>query len=264
MKISVKGLEISACHGVLDFEKVTPQPFIFDIVMDVDCDDGAREDEISKTVDYSAVCALAERVTRQRVRNLIENLARDCAFAILENFERVNSVAVTVGKPQAPMDCKFGCVYATFEAKRRNAVLSLGSSEGDRRATLDSAIEKISSLSGVKVKKVSSFIETAPYGGVAKNNFINCALIAECFLSANELLALLQGIEKELGRKRLRRWDDRTIDIDVIFFGDEVIAEEGLAVPHPHYAERDFVIRPLKEICPEFVCPLTHRVVKDL
>ncbi len=264
MKISVKGLEISACHGVLDFEKTTPQPFVFDIDMTVECDDGAREDDIAKTVDYSAVCALIESVAKQKVRNLIENLARDCAFAILKNFGRVTDVSVTVGKPQAPMECKFSCVYATFCAKRRDVVLSLGSSVGDRRAVLQSAIQKLSSLEGVSIKKVSSFIETAPLGGVAKNNFINCAVVAQCFLSARELLGDIHEIESSLGRQRLRRWDDRTADIDIIFFGDEIIAEEGLAVPHPHYAERDFVIQPLKEICPEWICPLSHKAVKDM
>lgn len=264
MKICVKGLEISACHGVLDFEKTTEQPFLFDIDMDVDCDDGAREDDISKTVDYSAVCALVEEVAKEKVRNLIENLARDCAFSILARFERVRGVTVTVGKPKAPMQCKFGCVYAVYEAKRRDVVLSLGSSMGDRREVLKSAIQKLSEIEGISIKKVSSFIETLPLGGVAKNNFINCALAAECFLSARELLGAIHAIENELGRRRTLRWEDRTADIDIIFFGNEIIAEDGLAVPHPHYLNRDFVIRPLKEICPEFVCPLTHKAVKDM
>ncbi len=63
---------------------------------------------------------------------------------------------------------------------------------------------------------------------------------------------------------RTKRWGDRTLDIDIIFFGDMIIAEEGLCIPHPDYKNRDFVLRPLKQIAPDFVCPLTHLRIADM
>ena len=78
-----------------------------------------------------------------------------------------------------------------------------------------------------------------------------------------KLLEEIHRIEAECGRERLVRWGDRTLDIDIIFYGQKIIREDMLSVPHPEYAERDFVLVPLKEIAPEFVCPLTFKKINS-
>lgn len=190
-------------------------------------------------------------VATARTYNLIEALARECAFSILEKFERVRSVEVKVSKPKAPVKAQFGNISVSYYAERNSVYISLGSSMGDREKTIKAALSKLSAMRGIKLLRTSSMIKTAPVGGVAQNEFVNCAAELDCFLSPRALLDKIHTVEAHLGRVRSRRWDDRPIDIDIIFFGDKVIAEEGLAVPHPHYASRAFVTLPLKELCPE-------------
>lgn len=264
MKIEITALEIMAKHGVLAREKATAQPFVFDVSMEADCEEAALRDDLSRTVNYSEVCSLIQKVASAKSYNLIEALARECALSVLENFERVESVTLRVSKPNAPVNAKFGNISTTYSAERNRVYLSLGSSQGDREKTIKAAISKLNALRGVKVLRTSSFIKTAPEGGVAKNEFVNCAVELDCFLAPRALLDKIHTIEAHLGRVRNERWADRTIDIDIIFFGDKVIAEDGLAVPHPLYAGRSFVTEPLKELCPEKICPLMHRAVKDM
>lgn len=264
MKIEISSLEVLTTHGVLPEEKVNPQPFVFDISLEADCEEAALRDDLSKTVNYSPVCALVQNVATARTYNLIEALARECAFSILEKFERVRSAEVKVSKPKAPVKAQFGNISVSYYAERNSVYISLGSSMGDREKTIKAALSKLSAMRGIKLLRTSSMIKTAPVGGVAQNEFVNCAAELDCFLSPRALLDKIHTVEAHLGRVRSRRWDDRPIDIDIIFFGDKVIAEEGLAVPHPHYASRAFVTLPLKELCPEKICPLTHKAIKDM
>lgn len=253
-KILIRGLEIEACHGVKDFEKREPQPFVFDADIYADFSRAYSSDDIADTVNYSSVCKIIGRIARENTFNLIEKLAYECAYAVMEELP-AKKIALTLYKPKAPMKQKFGSVGVFAEVERERAYLSLGSSLGDRKAYLDMGIEKLNTFPHIKVKKVSSYIETEPYGGVAENRFLNCAVEVETLLTPRALLAAAQRIEAECGRTRERRWADRTLDIDIVFFGDKIIAGDGLIIPHPEYAKRDFVLSPLKEIAPNFVCP---------
>ncbi len=262
--VKIRGLEISACHGVHDFEKTKPQRFVFDVDIRTDFYGAAKTDKIDSTINYSRACTLISAITRGNVFNLIEKLAYECAFGIMENFENASAVTLTVFKPDAPIKLKFGNVGVGVELRREKAYLSLGSSMGDKKRYLDTAVEKLASTRGVRVEKVSDYISTQPYGGVAENTFLNCAVCVETFLSPRELLEEIHRIEKECGRVRKERWGDRTLDIDIVFFGNRIIREEGLTVPHPDYANRQFVLQPMKQIAPDFVCPLRHVCINEL
>ena len=250
MEINIRGLEVSACHGVLDFEKVNPQKFVFDLDLGVDFFESVGNDDLNGTVNYAEVCALVEKITKENKFNLIEKLALECAFQILENFKKVQKIRLVCNKPQAPLTQKFKSVGTAVELERVKAYLSLGASVGDREGYLNRAIELLDKTRGVKVEKVSPFLETEPYGGVAKNRFLNCAVQIGTFLPPHKLLDEIHRIEDSLGRVREKRWDDRTLDIDIIFYGDKEICDETLTIPHPDYKNRDFVIEPLKSIAP--------------
>lgn len=250
MEINIRGLEITACHGVLDFEKVRPQKFVFDIDLKVDFFLAAKNDDLGATVNYAEVCALAEKVVKENKFNLIEKLAFDCAFRILENFGAVQGIKLTCFKPEAPVKQKFENVSVTIELERVKAYLSLGSSMGDRAATLNKAVEHLRATRGITVEKVSEYLETEPYGGVAKNKFLNGAVAISTFLPPHALLDEIHRIESALGRVRKKRWDDRTVDIDIIFYGDKTVCDETLTIPHPDCLNRDFVKIPLKSIAP--------------
>lgn len=262
-KILIRGLEVCACHGVNDFEKLQPQRFIFDADIEFDFSAAAISDDVADTVNYSTACKLIVAVAANNTYNLIEKLAYECAYAVMEGT-RARKIAITVYKPEAPLKLKFESVGVTAEICRERAYLSLGSSMGDRKNYLDTAIEKLNTCRGISVLNISNYIETAPCGGVAKNNFLNCAVEIETLLSPRELLSTIHRIEGECGRVRERHWDDRTLDIDIIFFGKHIVLEDDLIIPHPEYYKRDFVLTPLKQIAPDFICPKLNKSLKEM
>ena len=263
-KVKITGLEVTARHGVLAEEKVNAQPFVFDATIDCDFSAAALNDDLNLTVNYAEACQALTDFCKGNCFNLIETLACRSARLLLEKFPIANRAKVTVHKPEAPIGLPFKDVSVTAAAERNKALLSLGSSAGDRKQTLDGALSALDGVDGVKILKVSKYIETEPYGGAAKNMFLNCAAVAECLISPRRLLEEIHKIEKSFGRVRTVRWGDRTLDIDIVFFGDKAIAEEGLCVPHPDYLNRPFVLVPLKEIAPDFVCPKTFKRIADM
>jgi len=222
-EIKIRGLEISACHGVKDFEKIDRQPFIFDADIKTSFFAAAQTDDLNLTVNYSKICALITEITQGNTFALIEKLAYECAFAIFERFERVEGVSLTVWKPKAPMKRKFENVGVSVSLKREKAYLSLGSSMGDRQGYINKALKLLSKERGITVLKVSDCIETAPYGGVAQNGFLNCAAAVSVLLTPHNLLDVIHKIESACERDRKERWGDRTLDIDIVFFGDKKV-----------------------------------------
>jgi 2-amino-4-hydroxy-6-hydroxymethyldihydropteridine diphosphokinase len=145
------------------------------------------------------------------------------------------------------------------------ACVGLGSNLGDRRATLERAIAALARTGGVHVQKVSSFHETEPVGGPpGQGKYLNAAAVIETDLDAHGLLRVLEGIEAQFGRVRSVRWGERTLDLDLLLFGDEIISTLELTVPHPRLRVRRFVLEPLAEVAPEAVDPVTKRTIADL
>jgi 2-amino-4-hydroxy-6-hydroxymethyldihydropteridine diphosphokinase len=135
---------------------------------------------------------------------------------------------------------------------RNNRVfLSLGGNLGDPRKSMASALRLLADDANVDVVAVSSLYRTPPWGKLDQPDFLNAAAELSTSLSPHELLDLCLGTEKKLKRVREERWGPRLIDIDILVFGDRVIQETGLEVPHPRMLERAFVLAPLDEIAPQ-------------
>jgi 2-amino-4-hydroxy-6-hydroxymethyldihydropteridine diphosphokinase len=145
------------------------------------------------------------------------------------------------------------------------AYVGLGSNLGDREATIRRAVELLAARPGIEVVSVSSLRETDPVGYEDQPRFLNGALALEVDLTARGLLDELLAVERELGRDRARetRWGPRTIDLDLLLYGEETVDEPGLTVPHPRLAERQFVLEPLHELDSELTLP-DGRAVRDL
>jgi 2-amino-4-hydroxy-6-hydroxymethyldihydropteridine diphosphokinase len=136
------------------------------------------------------------------------------------------------------------------------AYIGLGANLGDRAAMLRAALEQLAAEPDIEVVAVSTFRETEPVGIVEQPRFVNAAAAVETALSARELLDRLLGIENRLGRTREGpRFGPRTIDLDLLLYGGEEIAEPGLRVPHPRLHERLFALEPLGELDPQLVVP---------
>jgi len=126
---------------------------------------------------------------------------------------------------------------------RKRAYLSLGSNTGDRATNLNAAITRLSQVG--KVVAVSSFYETEPVEFTSQPWFLNCAVAIDTDKTPNGLLQAALAIEQEMGRKRTQEKGPRNIDIDILLFGDEVVDEKGLKIPHPGLPARRFVLQPL-------------------
>ena len=136
------------------------------------------------------------------------------------------------------------------------AYVGLGANLGDREAMLRSAIEQLAAEPGIDVVAVSTFRDTDPVGITDQPRFLNAAVAVETDLAARELLDRLLGIERRLGRTREGpRFGPRTIDLDLLLYGDEQIDEPGLEVPHPRLHERLFALEPLADLDPELIVP---------
>jgi 2-amino-4-hydroxy-6-hydroxymethyldihydropteridine diphosphokinase len=141
--------------------------------------------------------------------------------------------------------------------------ISLGSNLGDRRAHLDYAIDAL--RLDLADMTVSSFAETQPVGvGPEHGPYLNAAIVGRTHLTARLLLERLLEIEEEEGRARPYPMAPRTLDLDLVLYGDQRIEEDGISVPHPRFRERDFVLRPLAEIAPEMIDPVTGKRVSEL
>jgi 2-amino-4-hydroxy-6-hydroxymethyldihydropteridine diphosphokinase len=135
------------------------------------------------------------------------------------------------------------------------AYVGLGANLGPREQTLHRAVELLAAAGEVDVVAVSKLRETEPVGVVDQPPFLNGAVAVETTLPPRELLGLLLEVERSLGRVRAERWGPRVIDLDLLSYGDELIDEPGLHVPHPRLHERRFALEPLAELDPELEIP---------
>lgn len=145
------------------------------------------------------------------------------------------------------------------------AFIALGSNLGDRQAAIRSAVDLLERDERTSVVRCSPLIETAPVGGPAgQGPFLNAACELQTSRSPRELLTLLLEVERRLGRERRERWGPRTIDLDLLLYGDTVLNEPGLTLPHPRMHERAFVLEPLASIAPAVMHPGLGATVSQL
>jgi len=135
------------------------------------------------------------------------------------------------------------------------AFVGIGSNLGDRETNLERALELLAAEDGIEIAAVSEIRETEPVGPVEQGLFLNGAARVETSLAPRALLACLLTVENRLGRVREERWGPRTIDLDLLLYGDEQIDEPGLSVPHPRLHERRFALEPLADLDPGLEIP---------
>jgi 2-amino-4-hydroxy-6-hydroxymethyldihydropteridine diphosphokinase len=132
-----------------------------------------------------------------------------------------------------------------------DVVLGLGGNVGERQAALAGAVEALRAHPAIEIIAASALYESEPWGLTDQQDFLNTAVRVATSLGPANLLAAILGIEVSLGRVRGKKWGPRTIDIDILVFGDETIDTPGLTIPHPHLTERAFALAPLVDVMPE-------------
>lgn len=245
-RIALHGIAVTACHGVLDFEKTQAQRFIADVVLETDLAPAGAGDDLSDTVSYADVAQETVAILSGPSVDLIETLAASIAQAALAR-SGVEAVEVTLHKPDAPAGVDFApgggpSVFIRREADRP-AVIALGANLGDRLGTLAAAVRAVSSIDGLRMLRVSPLVETDPIGP-EQPDYLNAVLLARTRLAPASLLRALHRVEAEFGRVRETRWGARSLDLDLIQIADLVSDTPALTLPHPRAHERAFVLQP--------------------
>jgi dihydroneopterin aldolase/2-amino-4-hydroxy-6-hydroxymethyldihydropteridine diphosphokinase len=265
-RILLTGLRVQAHHGVLAQERRDGQPFVIDLEVALDLAPAGGSDELGRTLHYGE---LAEEVAAAAERDPVDLIE---TLAVVEGEHDARSVRVTVHKPDAPIAVPFDDVAVVIERRSTlpapgevvRAVVAVGSNLGDRRATIASAVARIDDVPGLRVVRSSELVESVavtPAGeDPTKPGYLNGVVLVDARVGPHALLDALAGIERDLGRVRAERWGDRTIDLDVVAFGDARIHDDRLTLPHPRAAERAFVLGPWLQADPDAELPGRGRV----
>lgn len=263
-KIYIENLEFIGYHGVFEEEKKLGQKFLISLELFLDTRKAGVTGNLEYSTHYGFISDEVEKIFFSQSFDLIETLAEKIGEGILKKFNLVEMVKVRVDKPWAPIQKNFKTIAIEIIRKRNKVFLSLGTNIGDLNKNLNTAIENISKLNNTTIKKSSSFLTTKPFGNVKQDDFLNCCLEIETLLYPQELLNEILEIEKIMGRVREIKWGPRIIDIDILFFNDEIIQDDNLSIPHPWIPFRSFVLEPLKEIAPNYIHPLEKKSISIL
>ena len=262
--IRIDNLEVYAYHGAYDEEKEKGQYFYVNAELYTNTRKAGMNDDLDVSTNYGTVCDFIHDFMTKHTYDLIETVAEQLAQALLLEFKLVKSVLLEIKKPHAPIEKEFESVSVEIERGWHEAFVAFGSNLGDKEKFIDEAIEALSNLPQINIVAISDKIVTEPYGNVEQDVFLNGVMKIETLLPADELLQILQKVEEHAGRERKIHWGPRTLDLDIIFYDDDIISEDDLVVPHPDMKNRDFVLKPLMQIAPYKLHPVYRKTISDM
>lgn len=263
-EIRIRELEIYANHGVFAEETRLGQKFFVNAVLYTDTRAAGKEDNLERSTNYGTVCQVIYEFLTQNTYQLLEAAAEQLAEKLLLTFPLIRAAELEIRKPSAPIPLPFASVSVSITRGWRWAVIACGSNMGEKEDYICAAAKKIAADEKCRLLKSAQLLITKPYGGVEQDDFVNGAFLIETLYEPEELLAFLNRLEAEAGRERLIHWGPRTLDLDIIFYEDEVIQTERLTVPHADMHNRDFVLRPLAEIVPQWIHPIYQKTAAEL
>ena len=263
-EIRIDNLEVYAYHGVFPEENQKGQPFFVNMILYADTREAGKQDELTLSTHYGEVCHFVTKWMQEHIYKLIETVAETVAREVLLAFPLVQALDVEIRKPQAPIGLPFESVSVKIQRGWHKAYVALGSNMGDKEAYLEGAIQGLRSNADIQVNKVSSLITTEPYGGVMQDVFLNGMVEIRTLLTPHELLDYLHELEAAAGRERKVHWGPRTLDLDIIFYDKLVMEDDTLIIPHVDMQNRDFVLKPMVELNPNYRHPVLQKTMQQL
>lgn len=260
-KISLVDLEIFAHHGVFDFEKENGQTFIVSCECLLDTHEAGTSDNLDASLDYGSLAHRLTALFQEETFDLIEAAAEHCAGALLHEFSLIRSLTLTIKKPSAPVNLPLAYPAVIITRGWTPAILALGSNIEPRQEHLDAALALLSEHPDIRCLRVAPWIETDPVGYTDQDRFLNGAVLIETLLMPHELLDAIHDIEAARKRERIIHWGPRTLDIDIIYYGDLLLTSDDLTIPHPLCMERAFVMEPVIAIAPYWIDPRYGKAV---
>lgn len=263
-EIHIDNLEVYAYHGVFPEENEKGQPFFVNLVLYTDTREAGKKDELTLSTHYGEVSHFVTRWLQEHTYKLIETAAETTAEEILLHFPLVRALDIEIRKPEAPIGLPFESVSVKLHREWHKAYIAVGSNMGDKTDYIEKGIGELKKERGIRVQKVSGLIATKPYGGVEQDDFLNGMIEADTLLTPRELLDCLHGIEAKAGRERRIHWGPRTLDLDIIFYDKWIYEDEALIIPHVDMENREFVLRPMAELNPNFRHPILQKTMGRL
>ena len=263
-RIKIQNLEVFGHHGVFSEETKLGQKFLVNATLYTSIRAAGYSDDLDNSINYGEVCHFITRYMQKHTFKLIEAVAEHMAQALLMEYPLLKKIDLEIQKPWAPIGLPLENVSVEISRGWHTVYLSIGSNLGERQQFLRAAVRLLQECAGVRNVKVSKLVETAPYGYTDQPAFLNGAIELETLYTPQELLIGIHKIEADLGRERVIHWGPRTIDLDIIFYDDEIVAEPDLIIPHVDMQNRLFVLEPLNMLCPGKVHPVLHKTVAQL
>ncbi len=263
-EIKIDRIKFRANHGVFAFEKEQGQEFYLSINIKTNFEETLFNDDLKNTIHYGLISEDAVLFLQQNTFDLIETAIYRLSNFLFSKYNEIEELELEIFKPNAPVDLEFKDISVKVRHKRNSVFIALGSSIGKKDDYFDKAIKMLKETIGVYKIKESNRYKSLPLGDTAKEEFLNSVIEIETILSPFKLLEVLNEIEDSLDRKRDIKWGDRTIDLDILFYNDEIICKDNLIIPHPEVRNRDFVLKPMMDLNKNFISPLDKKRIIDL
>ncbi len=263
-KIAIKGLNIRANHGVFASEKELGQNFIIDANVYLNFHPATINEDLTKSIHYGELSEFINSEFSKCSYDLIETAAYEVAIAVLNQYKLINEIELTINKPNAPIELKFDTVSVSVVLKRNLCYIAVGSNIGDSDFYIDNAKLAINKSKYTKVLNEAKRIKTKPFGNVNQDDFLNTVFEVETYLSPENLLKFINKIEKDNKRTREIHWGPRTLDLDIIYYNNEIVNRKDLFIPHLEMHKRDFVLKPLCELNPNMIHPRFLKTTEEL
>lgn len=262
--IKITGLKIFAHHGVLAEEKERGQDFYINANLYYDMNKPGKTDDLQYALNYADVCAYMTDIFTSQIFDLIEAAADYLCKNLLIHYPIIKRIELELCKPHAPIGLPFENVSVNLQRGWHTVYLAVGSNMGDSRKLILEAVEKLSQKEEIRQVQASELIITKPYGPVEQDDFVNGCIKLQTLLNPEELLMFLHELEAQADRRREVHWGPRTLDLDIIFYDKLVYESDDLIIPHVDMHNRQFVLEPLMQLCPNYRHPILGQTVEQM